>query len=258
MASGIDHIVIAVADPDAAADEMTEALGLAFAAGGRHPGAGTFNRISFLGDAYLELIGIEDFVLAGSNAIGAAAARVLGDGGGLATYALVDDDLDTTVRALRAAGSSISAVEPGSRRRPDGGEVRWWRAGPNELGPDRPPFLIRHDPTGAEWGPDERRLRATAVHPLGSPAVLLRLDIATADPPALAATYQRELGLEFWAVADLAVCTIGQQVIRLVPQREMAVAATVVIGADVEIPRSVDGLGMRFDMEPVAIGALAG
>ena len=60
MPSGIDHVVIAVADPDASAAELTEKVGLAFTAGGCHEGLGTFNRIAFLGDAYLELMGVED------------------------------------------------------------------------------------------------------------------------------------------------------------------------------------------------------
>jgi catechol 2,3-dioxygenase-like lactoylglutathione lyase family enzyme len=256
MASGIDHIVIAVPDPDAAADELTEALGLAFGGGGRHPGSGTFNRIAFVGDAYLELIGIEDRALAEANAIGAAAARVLDDGGGLATYALLDDDLETTVAALRANGSSIGPAERGSRRRPDGDEVIWWRAAFDSLGPDRPPFLIRHDPTGAEWDPASRAERAAFVHPLGSPARLVRLDIATPDPPTLAATYQRELELELWAVGDLAVCTVGPHALRLRPSAEMAVPATVVIGADVDAPHSVAAFGMEFAVEPVEAAVL--
>lgn len=257
MAAGIDHIVIAVPDPDAAADELTAALGLAFTAGGRHPGAGTFNRIAFAGDAYLELIGIDDRVLAEGNAIGAAAARALDAGGGLATYALLDDQLETTVAALRANGSSIGPAERGSRRRPDGAEVIWWRAAFDELGPDRPPFLIRHDLDAAEWDPASRAERAAFDHPIGSPARLVRLDIATADPPALAAEYHRELGLDLWSVADLAVCTIGQHTVRLRPSREMPVPAAVVIGAAVEAPRSITAVGMRFDVEPVDAAVLA-
>ena len=183
MASGIDHLVIAVADPDMAAAELTDVLGLAFTAGGRHPGAGTFNRIAFVGDAYLELIGVDDRRVAEANAIGAAAVRALDGGGGLATYALVDDELETTVAWLHANGSSIGPTERGSRRRPDGAEVVWWRAAFDELGPDRPPFLIRHDPTAAEWDPTARAERRTYAHPIGSPAILVRLDIATPDPP---------------------------------------------------------------------------
>ena len=73
---------------------------------------------------------------------------------------------------------------------------------PEEL--DGVPFLIRHANTGAEWGPAALAERQAHVHPIGSSVVLARLDIATSDPQDLAARYARELGLEFWAVVDLA------------------------------------------------------
>lgn len=253
MVQAIDHLVIAVPDPETAAEELGAALGLAFTGGGKHPGGGTYNRIAFLGDAYLELIGVDDRELAESNAIGAAAVRALDAGGGLATYALVDDEIETTVARLRADGSSIGPAERGSRSRPDGGEVAWWRAAFDELGPDRPPFLIRHQPTGPEWSAAARAERADYVHPLGSPARLVRLDIATPDPPSLAASYQRELGLELWSVADLALCTVGPHTIRLRPSSEMSVPAAMVIGAGVDAPGSVTALGMQFDLEPVEL-----
>jgi hypothetical protein len=256
MATGIDHLVIAVPDPDAAADELTASLGLAFTAGGRHEGAGTFNRIAFAGDAYLELIGVYDRRLAEGNAIGAAAVRALDDGGGLATYALADDELEHHVRMLHAAGSSIGPAERGSRKRPDGAEVVWWRAAFDELGPDRPPFLIRHDPTAAEWDAEARAERASFVHPIGSPVRVVRLDIATPDPPSLAASYQRELDLEMRVVSDLAICSVGPHTIRLRPLAEMHVRAAVVIGAEVESPSSVTALGMQFDVEPVEAAVL--
>ena len=61
MIRGIDHLVIACADPDAAATELESNLGLTAAGGGRHQGLGTFNRIVWLADgSYLELIGVED------------------------------------------------------------------------------------------------------------------------------------------------------------------------------------------------------
>jgi hypothetical protein len=92
-------------------------------------------------------------------------------------------------------------------------------------------------------------------HLIGSAAMLVRLDIATPDPPALAAEYAAEIGVEFWAVADLAVTTVGPHAIRLVPSREMEVPAAVVIGADVEGPRTLETLGLRFDIEPVKLPA---
>ncbi len=255
MASGIDHVAIAVPDPDAAAAELTEALGIAFTGGGRHEALGTFNRIAFLGDAFLELLGVSDQDDAVNWPVGAAGVVALERGGGFATYALLADELDGRVVALRAAGSSIGPAVYGSRRRQDGDLVEWWTATFPELGPDRPPFLIKHAYAGSEWGPDAMAARRAFRHPIGFPASLQRLEIATTDPPGLAAAYAAEIGLELSAVGDLAVGTVGPHAIRLVPSREMEVAAVVTIGADVREPRTFLAFGVRFDVEPVAGGS---
>jgi len=259
MVTGIDHLVIAVPDLASAAQELEQGIGLAVTGGGRHPGAGTANRIAFLADgSFLELMTIEDGEAAAKRPLGAAAAGALEErGGGLASYALVDDHLDTTVVELQANGSSIGPVQQGSRVREDGEVVEWWSAFPESLGVDGVPFLIRHAYTGAEWGPAAIAKRQAFVHPIGSPVVLTRLDIATPDPQDLAARYARELGLEFWAVADLAVCTVGRHVIRLVPTREMDTPAAITIGAQIEAPRSSQVLGLRIDVEPVAVPVVA-
>jgi len=250
MLRGIDHLVIAVPDLDAASAELEQALGLAFTAGGRHPGAGTENRIAFLGEPYLELIAVDDPDAARQRPIGQAALRALDAGGGLATYALLDDALEVTVAELRANDSAIGEATPGSRERPDGERVAWATATFERLGPDRPPFLIRHTATGAEWSHAALAERRAFLHPIGSAVALHRLDLATPDPPGLAAEYFAQLGLELWAVADLAVATIGPHTIRLVPTRQMPVGTAVVLGAAVDAPRSVDALGIRFLVEP--------
>ena len=78
MIRGIDHLVIACADPDAAARELEEAIGIAATGGGRHVGRGTFNRIAWLADgSYLELIGVDDRDAAMQQPVGAAAVRAL-------------------------------------------------------------------------------------------------------------------------------------------------------------------------------------
>ncbi len=70
--------MIAVPEPDAAANELESALGIACTSGGRHDGAGTFNRITWLTDgAYLKLIGVDDRAAAADNPIGAAALGIL-------------------------------------------------------------------------------------------------------------------------------------------------------------------------------------
>ncbi len=258
MLRGIDHLVIAVPDLDAAAEELTESLGLAFTVGGRHPGAGTINRIAFLGEPYLELIAVDDEAAARERPIGAAALRALERGGGLATYALVDDAVEVTAGELQVNGSAIGAATHGERERPDGERVEWWTATFESLSRYAPPFLIRHAYAGAEWSPSAIEERRAFRHPIGSPVKLQRLDIATPDPPLLAADYFTQLGVEFWAVADLAVTTIGPHTIRLIPTNEMPVGAEVVLGASVETPRSVDALGVRFLVEPaVAQAAVA-
>ena len=256
MIRGIDHLVVAVTDPDAAAAELESALGLAVTGGGRHPGLGTRNRLAWLADgSYLELIGVEDASLAARSPVGAAAMRTLDEqGGGLATYALRVEHLDHTAAALRAAGSSLGQTTHGSRTRDDGEVVEWWTAVPAaDLGPTSAPFLIEHAYAGAEWGTGALEERARFSHPIGSPVVLARLDIAAADPPSLAARLHEELELDFWAVADLAVADVGPHVLRLVPRREMAVPAVITLGADVDAPRTVELFGLRFDVERVEL-----
>jgi hypothetical protein len=255
MIRAIDHLVIATADPDAAATELESSLGVTVAGGGRHPGRGTFNRIAWLADgSYLELIGVDDADAARADAIGAAVLRTLeAHDGGLATWALREDAIEGASAALSVLGSFGPAVH-GSRTRADGEMVEWWTSVPRrDLAPDSTPFLIEHAATGAEWGQAATAERARYVHPIGSPVALARLDIATADPPSTAATIHEDLGLDFWAVADLAIADIGPHVVRLVPRREMPVPAAVTLAADIDAPRTAMLLGMRFDVERAAI-----
>ena len=78
MIRGIDHLVIACADPDVAAAEFESSLGLVATGGGRHEGLGTFNRIVWLADgSYIELIGIDDADAAREQPVGAATLRAL-------------------------------------------------------------------------------------------------------------------------------------------------------------------------------------
>jgi catechol 2,3-dioxygenase-like lactoylglutathione lyase family enzyme len=250
VASAIDHVVIAVSDPDAAAAELTDGLGLAFTGGGRHEGLGTFNRIAFLGDSYLELMGVEDPAAARGWAIGRAALRALQAGGGFVTYGLIDDAIRVTVARLQANGSRIGPVERGTRERPDGARVEWLSAAPPDLGPDRPPFLIKHLDDGVEWSADALAARRAFLHPIGSPAVLERLDLAVPDPQALAADCHRDLDLDFWEIGSAAVCAVGRHVIRLVADEP---ETTVVIGAAVASPRRVHALGVRFELMPATL-----
>ena len=215
MLLGIDHLVIAVRDPDAAAAELERDVGLAFTGGGRHEAMGTFNRLAFLGDTYLELIGVFDRGLVASPAtfpVGRTSMAMLDAGHeGLATYALATDDVAGDAMRLRAGGSPIGEPVAGSRIRPDGDVVRWATAFP-PLGPDQPPFLIEHEYAGAEWGDEARVARAAFLHPVGGRVRVTALELPVPDPPAAAEAYGRVLGIAFaegWRAA------LGEQAIRL-------------------------------------------
>ncbi|MGH2489571.1 MAG: VOC family protein [Candidatus Limnocylindria bacterium] len=245
MIDAVDHLVIAVTDLDSAARELERKVGLSCTGGGRHEALGTANRIAFLADgSYVELVAVEDGDAATNWPFGRATLSALGQGGGLAAYALNDDQLPITVAALRAAGSSIGPVQAGSRRRPDGELVRWWTATAEPLGPDGLPFLIRHARFGAEWSPSAVAARAAIPHPAGAPVSLSRVELAVADPEDLAALQFRELGLEYAQVGPVAVCPVGRHVIRLLPAGAGAAASVYLRAAGK--PRGVDSLRLRW------------
>jgi catechol 2,3-dioxygenase-like lactoylglutathione lyase family enzyme len=248
MASGIDHLVIAVPDPDAAADLLTDALGIAFSGGGRHENLGTFNRIAFLGDAYLELLGVSDAELALTWPVGAAGVEALKGGGGFATYALLENDLQASVAALQAGGSSIGGAVHGSRRRPGGDLVEWWAATPPRLGPELPPFLIQHAYRGEEWGPEAIAARRAFVHPIGSPVRLAALEIPVADPAAVAAACAAEVGMSF-SGGRPALARVGPHRVQLVRGDPRGGGARIVLRADAP-DRAFSLAGVLFAIEP--------
>jgi hypothetical protein len=250
MLLGIDHVVIAVRDPDFAAAQLTGLVGLEASTGGRHPRWGTFNRLVWLGDSYLELMGVDDAELALGRPIGAATQRLLDAGReGLASFSLASDDLAGDLERLRAAGTTYGDRAPGERARPDGEVVRWHTALPPVIGPDQPPFLVEHDATAAEWRPAEREDRARQVHPFGGIATLARLEIEVDDPLAVGDRYRAALGLEPVSIDDGGVdFPVGPHLVRLRPRSGLPDATIVIIGSGGG-PRSVDLLGARFQVE---------
>ena len=220
MLTGIDHLVIAVVDPDRAAAELEATLGLRATGGGRHEKLGTFNRLIWLGDSDVELAGVFDADQAAESWLGRPVLAALGRGGGLAAFALSSDALQADVEQLRAAGSRMDEPMAGERQRPDGRIVRWQLALPPELGPDRPPFLIEHDPSSAEWTPEDRSARAAETHPIGVPVRLVTLEIRVSDVAGLGFSYLAELGLGFrpsLAGGGSRDTSVGSQTIRLRP-----------------------------------------
>lgn len=233
MLLGIDHVVLAIDDPNTTAAELEAALGLAATGGGRHPALGTMNRLVWLGDAYLELIGVFDVELAGRSWLGRPVLAALATGGGLVSWAIAVDDLD---EALRWAPSDHALDGPlhGERIGGDGRVVRWRLARPEPIGPTAP-FLIEHDRTAAEWTPDERAIRADARHPLGGRVRLARLEVPTPSPAAAAGRLRRLLAAAVEPAGRSAVrVRLGAQEARFVAA-EPSVAAHVDLVADVPL-----------------------
>jgi len=247
MRIGIDHLVIAVADPDAAASDLEARLGLVPGSGGRHDALGTFNRLIWLGDTYLELIGVFEPILAASSWIGAPTLRALDAGGGFATWAIATDDIDADVAALRARGSDLAEPIDGERLRPDGRIARWRLSSGSRLDPERPPFLIEHDPSGAEWTIDERAERRAATT-----ARLAVLELAVDDVNRMSQAFLRTVGLRFrpsLAGGGTRDADVGAQLLRLRPRRTPDVPrATVHIVASDHDQAEIDLLGVRWRM----------
>jgi len=247
---GIDHLVIAVPDPDAAAAELEVLVGLRASGGGRHETLGTFNRLVWLGDTYLELIGVWDEALATASWIGAPTVRALAAGGGMATYALASDDLATDSERLRRQGADLQGPVPGERLRPDGRLVRWSIAAPPRLGPNEPPFLIEHDLAAAEWTPEDRTARAAETHPLGGRVALevLELPVAADGIAGRSTALLRACDLRFrpsLAGGGARDASVGDQILRLRPSSRglLPVVRLAAPGAEAG---DAEAVGLRF------------
>jgi hypothetical protein len=249
MLLGIDHLVIAVGDLDAAADELGRSVGLAAKGGGRHPTLGTQNRLAWLGDSYVELVSIADRAVAEISWLGVATIAALEGGGGLAAWAIASDSIDADVAELRANGARFGDALPGERVRSDGGVVRWRLAIGGTLGPAEAPFLIEHDRSSAEWTDLDRAARSAEVHPIGGPVRLEILELPVPNVSASVQSLARNADLRFrpsLAGGAARDASLGRQLVRLRPTLETAAAPRIVLASPAGDDRSVDALGCRW------------
>ena len=171
----VDHIVIAVADLDGAARALAERHGLSSYAGGRHPDAGTANRIVPLqGGTYLELLAVVDPDARAPSALAGLVRETLDASRNLAAWAVSTDDIDTDARRL---GLEVTAM---SRVREDGTVLAWRLAGFAQAAAQPSlPFFIQWDRS------DLHPAREAVAHDLGAVA-LEEIEVAT-DPDRLSA-----------------------------------------------------------------------
>lgn len=175
----IDHLVYAAPDLAAAVDDLEWVLGVAAAAGGRHPDLGTHNALLGLGAGrYLEVIApdpsLPDPAFGRPFGLdGLEAARLAG-------WALRTTGIDDAVARARAAGFDPGDPVDARRRAPTGGTLEW-RLTLNALGGGPVPFLI-------DWGDTPHPSRDA---PAGLTLVSLRIE----DPdPASVTAALRALG----------------------------------------------------------------
>jgi hypothetical protein len=248
--SGIDHVILACADPPGAAAELEALLGLATTGGGRHDAHGTYNRLFWLGDSYIELMGVFDPVLAARSWWGAYICRLLDKGPAVyAGLALASDDLAGDIARLRGQGAPISDPVPGERRGVDGDLVRWRIARLPDPDPDIGLcFLIEHDKAAAEWRDADRAARAAQVHPIGTTGRLVRLELPVEDVRATTLRLLRELGLQFrpsLAGGGARDASIGSQTLRV----SSAARPVITIRAGTAAGR-VEALSCEWDLVP--------
>lgn len=148
----VDHLIVGTRDLDAGIDWLSQKLGVKPAAGGVHPGRGTWNALLALGGRqYLELIapdpkqskGGED-VVAQLNAL--QTPQLIG-------WAASVAGIDALAQKLRQSMPGVTAVANGSRRRGDGKLLEW-----KSLQVSRQRFSVV--PFFIEWG-------AGSEHPSG-------------------------------------------------------------------------------------------
>ena len=123
-----DHAVQFVNQPEAAIQALSGQK-LNVVAGGRHPGWGTRNALSYFGLTYIEFLAIADDAELLSAAekflLSRDASRLLPDNEALYRVALRSDDIERTHAELHEQGLRVSPIVNGQRDDPQGNVIRW-------------------------------------------------------------------------------------------------------------------------------------
>ena len=135
LAMELDHVVLGVRDLEAAATRLEDQHRLTAVPGGRHEAAGTHNRIVPLGDAYLELLAVEDEAAVQTSPFGRWVLERIAGADTWLGWCLRTDDLDGVCARL--------GLEPMAMQR---GTLSWRIAGVQRVWEDPSlPFFIQWD-----------------------------------------------------------------------------------------------------------------
>ena len=139
----IDHVVLLVPDAAASADELRERHGLGSEPGPYLPFAGTRGyNLPLKPPAYVEILGIEDRVAAGSSESGRRALACEAAGGGPLAWSVLVDDLEAVSARLGIEIFDYTIAH-------GDGTLRGWRA---VSGPAHLPFFIDYPNNGNRLG----------------------------------------------------------------------------------------------------------
>jgi len=184
MITGIDHVVLLAAALEPAIRGFEQA-GFSVVRGGIHPAWGTENAlISFADGFYLELLAPREPSAAARHRLWLKANGEARKPGQYAGYALESSCLEADLWAAAAHGLEFHALEPGTRRRPDGIEVQWVSA--TSARPDFP-FLTKDLTPRSARVPD-------ATGPLNARSRLAAVTVAVADVAEACSAYAALLG----------------------------------------------------------------
>lgn len=144
-----DHVVHVVEHPEEVALQCEQRFGFVTAAGGEHPGFGTYNRLAYFGLSYLEWVGLKSAEVARESVFGRHVLHGMANGGGSRWFAFRTDRMDSVVAAWSRQGLTYVGPVAASRTRPDGRVLRWRMLFPRrQTAGLELPFLI-------EWEEDD-------------------------------------------------------------------------------------------------------
>jgi catechol 2,3-dioxygenase-like lactoylglutathione lyase family enzyme len=182
----LDHVVIAVADLDAALESYSVLLGRSTSWRGFHPEQGTANALFQLDNAYVELLAPR-----GDGPVGDLVRhRLERDGEGLAALAFGVGDVGAFAESVSRAGVDVGAVGEGRGRAAAGETERLWRTAMLPLDATRGvlAFAIEHRSPPLPAAPAQVPAAAAA-------AAIDHVVVMTADTDASVAVYRDILGL---------------------------------------------------------------